>query len=292
MSEVSTLYHYCSTTAFLSIVSNRTIRLSSLALSNDSKEGKLVRETLLRLSAEDNLNMKFTQRFEKALLFLEEKFDGLGFCLSERRDLLSQWRGYADNGNGVALGFSKTYLESLGNVLKNRNLWGFDVFAVRYTAEEHRNVLIPAYVQIRELISQGAFELPGLSSLLDTRTEEQILAKDQAIRMANQKLFAELMRLYSKLFELKAHGFQEEKEWRVVSTGFVGHEDFESTEFRAARDRVIPFRTVELFELHEPPLEEVVIGPRHASPPEVLTAMLKRYGFGEVPVRMSEVSYR
>lgn len=37
------LYHYCSTSTFLSIIANRSIWLSSMSLSNDTMEGKLVR---------------------------------------------------------------------------------------------------------------------------------------------------------------------------------------------------------------------------------------------------------
>lgn len=33
------------------------------------------------------------------------------FCLSEEADLLSQWRGYADDGRGVCIGFKKEALE-------------------------------------------------------------------------------------------------------------------------------------------------------------------------------------
>ena len=34
-------------------------------------------------------------------------------CFSESEDQLSQWRGYAQNGKGLAIGFDKRILEEL-----------------------------------------------------------------------------------------------------------------------------------------------------------------------------------
>lgn len=38
--------------------------------------------------------------------------EGLGFCLSERGDLLSQWRGYAAQGRGVSIAFRPIFLNA------------------------------------------------------------------------------------------------------------------------------------------------------------------------------------
>ena len=37
-------------------------------------------------------------------------------CFSESRDQLSQWRGYAQDGNGMAIGFDKGILEKLNQI--------------------------------------------------------------------------------------------------------------------------------------------------------------------------------
>jgi len=94
------LYHYCSNTDFHSIIENRRILLSSLSLSNDSMEGKLVAEILARIAKADGLDQPATRRLQESVSRLEQLFDGLGFCLSEDGDLLSQWRGYAADATG------------------------------------------------------------------------------------------------------------------------------------------------------------------------------------------------
>jgi hypothetical protein len=56
-------------------------------------EGKLVAEILARIAKADGLDQAPTQRLQKLVSGLEQVIDGLGFCLSEDGDLLSQWRG-------------------------------------------------------------------------------------------------------------------------------------------------------------------------------------------------------
>lgn len=71
-------------------------------------EGKLVARALMRLAERDGLNPVAAERLQNAVAFLEGMFDGLGFCFSEDGDLLSQWRGYASDATGIAIGFSRT----------------------------------------------------------------------------------------------------------------------------------------------------------------------------------------
>lgn len=50
------LYHYCSTPSFHAIVHSHELWLSSLSLSNDTMEGKLVTSTIIRLAERDSLD--------------------------------------------------------------------------------------------------------------------------------------------------------------------------------------------------------------------------------------------
>src|ERR1022692_3736988 len=107
------LYHYCSTASFHAIVQSHSLWLSSLSLSNDTMEGKLVASTIARLAERESLDQDHVRSLQHGIRFIEENIDGLGFCLSEEGDLLSQWRGYAENATGVAIGFSTEYLNLL-----------------------------------------------------------------------------------------------------------------------------------------------------------------------------------
>ena len=101
---MNALFHYCSSSNFLKIVEQHAVYLSSLSLSNDTLEGKLVARAFETLGQRDKLAQATVERLRESLEMFEEILDGLGFCLSEDGDLLSQWRGYAgDRRNRRAL---------------------------------------------------------------------------------------------------------------------------------------------------------------------------------------------
>lgn len=293
MTAPDILYHYCTTDTFASIVRNKSIRLSSLNLSNDTMEGRLVKETVLRLAEQEGLQGNAATQLENSLAILERYFDGLGFCLSAHGDLLSQWRGYADDAAGVSIGFGKLYLETLA---ENANYLKVGLHEIRYKKSDHEAEIKDTYQELRKLINAGAFNRTG-GSLLDTRTPLQMAAEDAAIKKANAALFIKLLALTPKLYKLKAWAFREEKEWRLVSV--TATNELTDCEYRAARNRVIPFRTLPLSDLKSAKtkrqlksIREIILGPKHETPIHVVQSMLKQYGFGDVRVKKSKATYR
>ena len=56
-------------------------------------------------------------------------------CLfSESKDKLSQWRGYAQDGKGIAIGFNKDVLEELNQISKFHTAFGKVIMII------HRNM--------------------------------------------------------------------------------------------------------------------------------------------------------
>lgn len=275
MTQDTTLYHYCSSSTFASIVLGRSIWLSSLSLSNDSLEGRLVRDTLLRVAERDSIEAGVRQQLKQSLVHAERWFEGLGFCLSEDGDLLSQWRAYADNAAGVAIGFSSSYLIKLSEEMAQRGETTFKLHKVEYDRTKHDALMEPAYRELRGIVDTGAF-----------RSEDSAqLRRDVRVKLAQ---------LVPKFYELKTDGFREEREWRLVSfvIGMAKASPPDPVRFRAVQGRIVPYRTFDLVELDMPPIREVVIGPRHATPVHVLGHMMQFAGFGEVAMRHSLISYR
>lgn len=114
-----TLYHYCSLDAFYNIMKNRSIWLSDIRKSNDSEELKWIIKMVQThffkynphlLIIPDQISQEEYERKKSISLTIDyilrnDVFKCWGFCLSEKRDNLGQWRGYADNGKGVSIGF-------------------------------------------------------------------------------------------------------------------------------------------------------------------------------------------
>lgn len=288
------LYHYCSTATFHSIVANRSIRLSSLALSNDTMEGKLVSQALRRLAARDSADIQETERLLSLFASIEQAFDGLGFCLSEEGDLLSQWRGYAGDATGVAIGFSKSYLEWLtrrkSDPESSPTDFVYSLQKVKYEVGEHDSEVEEAYQELRKHINDGAFKFSARRGLLDTRTDTELQEDQKKISEALNRVSGVLFGLFPKLFLLKSRAFREEREWRLL-THLVWSVSDECS-FRPAHDRLVPFRTAELRQYDGVAIAEVVLGPKHLTPTHVISDFLRKSGFKDVEVRRSEATYR
>lgn len=126
------LYHYCSLSTFLTIVRNQTLRLSDVLKSNDSLERKYIIAELEDLIVNSLLesisnhtdtvqhsseskryySMLIKKSLAEHIAFYDDSFTvSHVMCFSKDKDLLSQWRGYGDDGKGVAIGFSRMTLE-------------------------------------------------------------------------------------------------------------------------------------------------------------------------------------
>ena len=285
---MNVLYHYCSTDVFHSIVEKQTLWLSSLSLSNDTMEGKLVASAFARLAERDGLDRATRERLLEMISYFEQIVDGLGFCLSEEGDLLSQWRGYAMNATGVSVGFSRQYLDWYAEASQGKDKPGFTVQKVQYDVK-HQNEVSPTYIEAKRLIDAGAFKFPGIRHLLDFRTDEQVEQEQKEAERASSTLSVVMLMLFAKLFVLKSPAFREEKEWRLLSYLTRGQEDGRC--YRAIGDRLIPYRSYEFIQLERQPIIEVVLGPKHLTPSRVVEDS-KQNGYGAVTVKRSEATYR
>lgn len=287
---MSYLYHYCSNSAFHSIVSNKSVWLSSLTLSNDSMEGKLVSTLIKEIAKEDGLNDSDILRLQESLSVIENMFDGLGFCLSSERDLLSQWRGYGEDATGVSIGFSMKYLERFSESTIGSDKSGFTLSRVEYDRDIQMKLLLPTYKKIKEFIDKGAYKSLGHRTSLDIRAEGEITEDNIKILKANENLILTALVLFKDLFLLKNKAFKEEQEWRLIS--YLTDTPTDTCLFRAGHDRIVPYREYILPSLDEKSITEVILGPKNKTPPKVIEIFMKKYGFLDVKVTSSEAPYQ
>ena len=285
-----TLYHYCSNDSFCSIINNQKIWLSSLSLSNDTLEGKLVAKILEHLSKEDGLDAQTTQRILEAAKLLEEVFDGFGFCLSEDGDLLSQWRGYANDATGVSVGFSKEYLGELSKASKDKKQSGLTLKKVEYKLTTQIKKVQPTFLKVKDFIDKGAFKSTGMIGLLDIRSEEEIKNDDAEIQKLYKKLSITIVLLISDLFLLKSEAFKEEQEWRLLS--YFAKNINDNCLFRANENKIIPYREFRLEKLGCNSINEIILGPKNNTPIYVIESLMLNSGFSDVKITRSSASYR
>ena len=87
------LYHYCSVETFFQIIKNQTLRLTNIQYMNDSEELHYGMDLLGE--AEDKYKLIDKRSRDYVNIY--------AMCFSEMGDLLSQWRGYGDNAEGLSI---------------------------------------------------------------------------------------------------------------------------------------------------------------------------------------------
>ncbi|MDD7987056.1 DUF2971 domain-containing protein [Lentisphaera marina] len=101
------VFHYTSIEALHSIIKTQKIRLSSTMYLNDNLEFALVEE-LLQEEKLKSYNVEYNKErvdFLNKILDDFKEREAFVCSFSKHSDMLSQWRGYGDNSQGVCIGF-------------------------------------------------------------------------------------------------------------------------------------------------------------------------------------------
>ncbi len=280
------LYHYCSVAAFHSIIKQQKIRLSLLSLSSDSKEGQHIVDVANRMLP-DSLPIKDLSL--AALSSLIAELSPFGFCLSAEGDLLSQWRGYADDAQGFAVGFDRQELETICQKESEGQA------SIRLAqAIYHESLLTEAMTA--DLKSIADTNLSGKLDLWSRGLIHYALPDQEreAVELREKKLIAEhfvqLARLASHAYLIKGNFFQEENEWRLLSLGDVERQ--RHCKFHPSSNRLIPFAEFPWTANLSPAIKEVVVGPRNRTPDAIVQSFLRGHGCAHAKVVRSEGSYR
>jgi hypothetical protein len=286
------LYHYCPNAAFVSIISGHEIWASDFSLSNDLLEGKWIGEIFKACCKEKGVRDFEQNTLLEDLAAVSSMLGGVGFCMSEEPDLLSQWRAYADDGAGVSIGFNKEYFDALGSMRMNRND-GFNVVIsrVEYDIERQREMISEHGDEIIQLVLEGGLRTP---SLIMGENEDE---KKERLDKRRKIMFGLFLLFFPHFCSLKNPAFAEEKEWRAIShvirgTGENPLKSLASMEFRPHLDRVVPYRRIALENVGIEAITEVILGPKHVTPEGIVEAMLRKYSVTGARVRRSSASYR
>lgn len=262
------LYHYCSPSTLLAVVQNRTLRLSSVASMNDSQELQWGLR-LIATCAQNRWADETQEMFSELMETFTNRVGFLASCFSTEWDMLSQWRAYADDGRGFAIGFDPVELASIpSRIIK--------VCYERGTQER--------------LLSEA------LSSVL---IEEGVEVSDEE----GQSRINDLIELLFDLIGFKNPAFREEQEVRLVKLLYhsvvddsliLPEADAAGTlkiQFQMRGSRPSPFIDVPLPGASAG-IREIVIGPRAEVAEREVQLMLGTLGIRGIALRRSEASYR
>lgn len=220
------LFHYTSSVGMLGILDSRCIWATEIRYLNDAKE--LV-NTVEFLSCEVSERISSAEEFEAEVLrdfrsWLSHRASGghamFVASLTENGNLLSQWRGYTPSSGGVSLGFSASRLRQMG-IPK-----GFRLGRCIYDEQEQQNIARKIVDEV--LVAAATFDYAKSNG-----------SRHESVR--HYPLFETLEeRIFFGAALLKHHSFQEEKEWRLVSS-FVPDQKNAAINFRPGKSCLIPY---------------------------------------------------
>jgi hypothetical protein len=289
---MKTLYHYTSLNGILGILQSRSIWATHASFLNDASEFfhglELARQIAVDIIMEDDYRAAFGLAMGDAIEKISAD-DIYVASLSEKGDLLSQWRGYCPTGAGLCLGFDISNLRSFCE-------------ARGYRLEQCIYKHSKQIQQIKILVNQcfERFPKPKL-----TRNDYELLnSKDQINAELDYGLqtskgsdkpkadaaigwFCTEISKLAPLF--KNEGFHEEAEWRIIAKG-----PQETVQFRANSSYMAPYVELEVLSgAAESALREVIIGPNpNQSRCETsIKMMLASCGLGEVKVLTSPLPF-
>lgn len=264
------LYHYCSLSAFMSIVQNKCIWLSDTRYTNDALEVRVFDDTvwaaLSDLLNDNDITVQEANTFWK--VYKHNNTVGYISCFSETGDLLSQWRAYGDDGRGVAIGIN---FDELGIVPQ-------DPYPIAGNRKHYFGRKVD-YID-NEFMN-------GLYGFIKSKTNWE-------------NHYEKLFQLFRRNYYTKGKGFEEEKEWRIIylpllvinnETGKIvaGDEfDLKDCKFRNSNNRIIPY--------YELPIDlncikEIILGPKSKLDYATLSMFLVQNKLNEVQITHSSISY-
>jgi len=309
----STLYHYTSLEALVSIVQTKRLRASNIRFLNDTTESMRLKRDAIEIlegwiaRSPDKKDFKVTlENIEKTpqqSLFLAS--------LSENGDLLSQWRAYCPQNLGVSIGFSSECLAEQWIADPNSDK-GFFLSAslkkVKYYSPADRAQLETEILQLLELERRSGSRV-AVGRML-TNIPEELISKwiDVIVKVEGEPGFAEprpfsaVAAWLALLAPLVKHdAFAEEGEWRKVAS--KDYRPLPGQRFRVGRSTLIPFvdimldvKTVGAHRVLSEKyfINEVIIGPTPTPEltVEAVRSLFSSEGHPEVDVHVSRIPFR
>lgn len=206
-----TLYYYCSLNTFASIINNKSLWLTEIGKSNDSLEQKyLATEIIYNLENYLKIRCVDTIKKEEIENIRNEFYTKVSaspfipvwaICFSEKKDDLSQWRGYADDANGLCIGFSTKYLNAI-NILSDLKESTELNDCFRFRKVEYGEEAINNYLNFWS----------------------QFVPRVRATELRNQ-LARDIKGTYVRPY-YKHEAFKSEAEWRMVYTKITCDDDY------------------------------------------------------------------
>lgn len=228
------LYHYTTADGLMSILSQNLLRASNAYFLNDSSEVhhalEVISKALAGMNGIADLGdpVKFVSK-------LQESVDLYITCFCEKGNLLSQWRGYGDQGGGFSIGFDLRSVPNTSLLLRK----------VVYSNTEKQQRIEAIIGRYQEWMKQYSSHY---------HSNEHLRAKFKSYLGLN---------LFECALSFKDDSFSEEQEWRLIKIVKLDQRsDLDAIQFRTNKNRMIPYINLTLGDHPSRlPVKQVYLGP-------------------------------
>lgn len=243
------LYHYTSHDTLYNIVKYKSLRASNVYYMNDSNEIKYAIDKFIRIAetktenVSDAQDAEFLRQLAHWLIGMRENPHYIfSFSLSEKGNLLSQWRAYTPHGTGVSIGFNESDVKLYVQMNDLRLL------KCIYDLEEQESLLTGVMLTI---LSTFQADKTGIDFSKQPKGQEYHMYMNQ---------FKDYM--LREFIRIKDPAFHEECEWRLVSKYYekYTHEDIN---FRSGKTTLVPYIEYDITKIRSDGklFEQVYCGP-------------------------------
>lgn len=266
------IYHYCNVESFKAIIENKTLWLSSVYNLNDYKEIHWIKDKIFKKiktsSTKDNF-LKY-KSFEE--LYSNQLPNVYIASFSEGSDLLSQWRAYANDGYGVAIGFNSDYFK------ENKMVQTSNVLYDEKNQEKQIDLILDPLEKLKDDIDTQSNEFTEICKLIITeinnlsaKSKNELFKEEQEVRLIhNPKII-------------------DDKE----NKKFIFKDNLSEMMFRSVCGNLIPYFELKFEEQkNTPAIVEIIKGPKNKFIDEEVKIFLSNNGFYSVDIKSSKSSYR
>lgn len=297
------IYHYTDLSVFEEIIKLKKLRATNFKYLNDSQEYYWLAElvdkyiTAIQESERNSISIYFAD-IQKELNFRQNLIFPFIISFSKNGDLLSQWRAYGHNANGVSLGFELKDSIHIVNIEE------------AFKDIDPSSQAIPIYYSKFYCFDVSYFPKNGghdfLKSYID-RAYSHFKNKFGVVEHINtaKSDYYSLMKFYSHnlwaaAISTKHVGFEEEKEVRI---GWVEPITIHTGEYSFHfKNNVLKHRTgvmgltpyIELDIIEHLKLKEITLGPKYNGSLWDVKDFIEKNGFDihEVIIKKSEIPFR
>ncbi|CUY43072.1 DUF2971 domain-containing protein [Serratia marcescens] len=266
------MYHYCSPQTFLQIMEKNHLWLSSMKNMNDFSEGLWVKDAFHKAVTELRKLYGHEWGCQVHDNFIGNYMPRYICCFSKDGDSLSQWRAYAQDGEGIAIGIDDREL-SINKHSLTPNLEPLKSLAVEDVK----------YMSESEIIE----DIIRFSKDLNKKTP----SKNDAYLVAKYAIDNSII--------VKNPAFKEEKERRVIfsyapSIGYITSDGRSSNPLGEIKFRISNGYLTNHFEYNIPltAIKEIVLGPKNKFSQYDIDLFLMANARYDVNVKRSSATYR